>query len=251
MSMFSTWHHRLVDICTAVAIAIAALLSSRGNWKEIMGMSGNIYAADKSKFDHSFSGWSVWLEPEENAAIDATMEELRVSCGGEPKGVVPFTPHVTLMYNLPPFQDADPAEKLKACREKFRSRYATRRGLSLLPTEFGNIKFPRSRGGWGCSIAFLMIQPATCAVYGSDWLDGLHEICLDTFGPDERGGHLTPHLSLVYAPEDRYDYLQKYASSKREKAYTKSLGGLPVKYLSLWSTEGRIQDWYRIAKIPL
>ena len=59
---------------------------------------------DKSKFDHKFSGWSVWLEPEITESLSAEMSYLRQACGGKECGVVPYTPHITLLYNIRPFE---------------------------------------------------------------------------------------------------------------------------------------------------
>ena len=59
-----------------------------------------------SKFTHSFSGWSVWIEPSpeapETKSIEHEMESLALKCGGESSGVHRFPPHCTLLYNFNP-----------------------------------------------------------------------------------------------------------------------------------------------------
>ncbi len=59
-----------------------------------------------SKFAHSFSGWSVWIEPSpeapETKSIEHEMESIALKCGGEFSGVHRFPPHCTLLYNFNP-----------------------------------------------------------------------------------------------------------------------------------------------------
>jgi 2'-5' RNA ligase len=260
---------------------------------------------DKSKFDHIFSGWSVWIEPEDDDMIDHAMAELQTACGGPASGAASFVPHVTLMYNLPPFREDETSttkrsnnpqqDRLQACWDEFvKKKYGDNQQQTttnigddddgdhlvlssssqktIVPTEWYSFHYPKSADdgkGFGCSIALLLIEP-------TEWLVSLQEICRKILGPDERS-KFTPHLSLVYAPEDRSDYLKEYVETKQQadkvlleggnNKATKTTtvvdhvvippptatynGALPVKFLSLWSTQGRIQDWYRIAKIPI
>jgi 2'-5' RNA ligase len=233
---------------------------------------------ENSKFDHIFSGWSVWIEPEDDDIIDNLMTELQTACGGQASGAASFVPHVTLLYNLPPLlqdENCNSQDRLQACWNEFvnkndHNNHSTAAAaaasdddkvLSILPTDWYYFHYPKSADdgkGFGCSIALLLIEP-------TKWLVSLQETCRKILGPDERNKFI-PHLSLVYAPEDRSDYLQGYVETKRadkvllgnntttelvDDMHATHNGGLPIKYLSSWSTQGRIQDWYRIAKIPI
>jgi 2'-5' RNA ligase len=255
---------------------------------------------DKSKFDHVFSGWSVWIEPEVTPALEETMEYLSTACGGEACGVAPIVPHVTLLYNLEEsyLEDADPQELLAKCWEQFQANHRTLVPVvshttnlpthhhtrkesephaeedsemsqssfttsgddklrsttggterSVTPYDWYYHHYPKSAddgNGFGCSIALLLMEP-------SRWLQDLQEACQEILGPDERTKFI-PHLSLVYAPEAREAFLTRYIQEQQEvvpKSNSFVGQAFRVKYLSLWSTQGRIHDWYRIAKLPL
>ena len=68
------------------------------------GTETNIETNDLTKFDHVFSGWSIWLEPERTKPLQQEMSYLERSCGGKECGVMPFVPHLTLLYNIRPFK---------------------------------------------------------------------------------------------------------------------------------------------------
>ena len=60
----------------------------------------DIDSYDRSKFDHVFSGLSIWLEPEISPELQEEMSYLEQQCGGKECGVMPFVPHITLLYNI-------------------------------------------------------------------------------------------------------------------------------------------------------
>ena len=53
-------------------------------------------------FDHIFSGYSVWLEPQldDAALFRSAMADLSRKCGGPSRGCHEFEPHCTLLYNI-------------------------------------------------------------------------------------------------------------------------------------------------------
>lgn len=63
--------------------------------------AGSTHNDPSQHFDHEFSGWSVWVEPCEEASkkLRIEMRDLANRCGGESRGVHDFTPHCTLLYN--------------------------------------------------------------------------------------------------------------------------------------------------------
>jgi 2'-5' RNA ligase len=244
---------------------------------------------DKSKFDHFFSGWSVWIEPEATPELEETMEYLSTACGGEACGVAPTVPHITLLYNLKELylEDENPQDLLARCWKQFQANHqhthttnlptnpqkesappaeediemsrsssttsvddkprATTIGAerSITPYDWYYHHYPKSADdgkGFGCSIALLLIEP-------SRWLQDLQEACQEILGPDERA-KFTPHLSLVYAPEAREAFLTRYIQEQQQdNAFVGQ--AFRAKYMSLWSTQGRIHEWYKIAQIPL
>jgi 2'-5' RNA ligase len=204
---------------------------------------------DMSNFDHEFSGMSVWLEPEPNAAMDRKMGFLQQCCGGDECGVSSFDPHVTLLYNIhnSRFQDGDPQATLRKCWELFQSKQENHllHDATISASDWYYLHYPKSADdgkGFGCSISLLLMEK-------SRWLEDLQQACVNAFGQGERKGFI-PHLSMVYAPEDAEPFLVKYTGEERKiKTFLKE--PMPLKYLSLWSTQGRISEWYPILKIPM
>jgi hypothetical protein len=115
--------------------------------------------------------------------------------------------------------------------------------------------------GFGCVIALLVIERQS-------WLIDLYEACQTVFGRDEQRppDNFLPHLSLVYAPESKGRGIKSYVERKQQHQQQQQQE-LPdewefddcdeeqqpsvAKYLSMWSTQGTIDQWYRIAKIEL
>ena len=225
-------------------------------------------SATLDKFDHLFEGWSVWIEPdeEESTSIVQEIEYLSVKCGGAEKGVYPFAPHCTLLYNIPPLTDisdesVESKEKLEKllikCIDKFRQSTSNgqedtpdesvhNQRLQLVPTSFYYFAYPKHADngkGFGCVISLLILKQTAA-------LHKLHAAVMATFPPDERHSNFVPHVSFVYAPESRAEWLQQYTSDlKRDKQAL--LKPFCAKYLSLWSTKGQVNDWYRIARVNL
>lgn len=244
-------------------------------------------------FDHDFSGWSVWLEPEPTEFLRETMACLRASCGGPPRGVHPFVPHLTLLYNVPPESfrhrrrrrgaadgdDEVEEEEEEDDDEAFSSRLRQRledvwRGVSgsqdtsdaarsrsidsssrathsvppeeverdepareyprsvagmttevastesdeimtthtVKPCDWFAFHYPKSADngtGFGATIALLWVE-------NEPWLQALYETCNEEFGCGQRSG-FQPHLSLVYAPEAKRDFLRDYVASQKQQ----------------------------------
>ena len=262
-------------------------------------------AYDTTTFNHAFSGWSIWIEPEECNALQKEMTYLQKTCaaGGHPdnnddRGVHPFVPHVTVLYNLqskPDLATVDLEQLLQNCWKQLQQRLQQTESMSSSPSsssslsslennetpttrtpsvgdedmnitkdelELSSTNFPLNLTDWysflypkdadggrgfGCSIALLLIEPTT------KWLLELHSACRQVFGNDERGAgalSFVPHLSCVYAPESCEELLQEYTKRQiRDQLLIKR--SLNARYLSLWSTEGTVDQWHRIAKIAI
>lgn len=108
---------------------------------------------------------------------------------------------------------------------------------------------------------------------GNDSDDDGNNINNNNEGVDEP--RFRPHMALVYAPEDQENvtngFLKRYTEqNEEEKRYETWLPGGEIdqsingnsgieassvgwnaKYLSLWSTEGTLDDWYPIFKLDL
>lgn len=263
---------------------------------------------DRSKFEHEFQGFSIWLEPEETESLSRIMSDLQNECGGPAAGVYAFVPHITILYNIdipPLLLDAvttdnshNAAQSLQQCLKRLAQEYdeysnnsnsnfqeqepqpqkqelwndneptdseematahsptsahhftpTTAPRWSLTASDWYHLHYPKSADngkGFGCDICLLLIQPTS-------WLDNLWTSCCQQFGIGERSNFI-PHLSVVYAPESRGPFLKAFVerqqAAEKQQQLLESIvqrGG----YLSLWSTQGPIQDWHRIAKIPL
>ena len=150
--------------------------------------------------------------------------------------------------------------------------------LQLIPDSHFYFPYPKtadSGRGFGCCISLIILRT-------TPQLQVLHDIVRKSFPPDERHGdnkddeemekqepRFRPHMALVYAPEDHENvvngWLKKYTEqSEQEKRYTKWIPveqdrtnksevsiGWNAKYLSLWSTNGTVDEWYPIVKLDL
>mmetsp|Transcript_8251 Transcript_8251/g.17456 ORF Transcript_8251/g.17456 Transcript_8251/m.17456 type:complete len:234 (-) Transcript_8251:44-745(-) len=226
--------------------------------------------SDKSdNFDHVFSGFSVWLEPcpfEADSLINE-MDYLADKCGGKSAGLHGFVPHCTLLYNIPEeYCSPDPSisgdveqmghNLLERCLHRFKEEWKggeSRRDSSrieLTPESFYYFDYPKTADdgrGFGCVISLLMIA-------NTPQLRLVHDAAVSTFPPDERHaeakGKFIPHMALVYAPENKAQYLSERTNQMgHEKRHL--LKPLRARYLSLWSTRGQVKDWYRVAKVQL
>jgi hypothetical protein len=157
--------------------------------------------------------------------------------------------------------------------------------LHLIPTYQYYFPYPKTADngkGFGCCISLLILDT-------THQLKLLHDIVRNRFPPDERHGgnnsddcndnndedeeerkepRFRPHMALVYAPEDHENvinrWLEKYTlQNEEEKRYAQWIPakqdhvgddasvGWNAKYLSLWSTEGNLDEWYPIFKLDL
>ena len=158
--------------------------------------------------------------------------------------------------------------------------------LQLIPTSQYYFPYPKTADngkGFGCCISLLILET-------TPQLKLLHDIVRKRFPPDERHGdddnndhdgdcndnskeeeeggaeekaRFRPHMALVYAPEDQENvtngFLKQYTGQsdeeKRYKAWIlpkeQSRVGWNSKYLSIWSTEGTLDQWYPICKLDL
>lgn len=71
----------------------------------------------------------------------------------------------------------------------------------------------------------------------------LQKLVSQTFPPDERQDNFVPHVSLVSAPESKAEWLQERTKHLQEQRKDLLLP-LKARYLSLWSTQGELKDWY-------
>eukprot|EP00986_Skeletonema_menzelii_P018753 scaffold26700_cov147-Skeletonema_menzelii.AAC.2 len=153
--------------------------------------------------------------------------------------------------------------------------------IQLIPTSQYYFPYPKTADngkGFGCCISLLILDT-------TPHLKLLHDIVRNRFPPDERHGEdgndegaeetkFRPHMALVYAPEDQENgtnrFLEKYtAQNDQEKRYENWIPktqkdraidendgkngslGWNAKYLSIWSTEGTLDEWYPIFKLDL
>lgn len=81
--------------------------------------------------------------------------------------------------------------------------------------------------------------------------DGVEDHGDDDLAGCRIGGEpFVPHLALVYAAEEHHERLKV----ETERRNTLSKGGLKpmeVRYLSVWCTEGRIEEWRLVARVEV
>ena len=221
-------------------------------------------------FNHSFEGWSVWIEPceKECEGMVKEIEFLAEKCGGADSGMHPFMPHCTLLYNLAPMADAVLSKQelghqmLQQCLDKFRhecspesttcqknsdqTATANAQHVQLVPKSFFFFPYPKHADngkGFGCVISLILLEKTSM-------LQLLHEAVTFVFPPDERQENFVPHVSLVYAPETTTEWLQEQTLNM-ERHQKDLLQPVNARYLSLWSTQGQLHEWYRISRAEL
>jgi len=156
------------------------------------------------------------------------MDYLRKVTGGEATGVYKFPPHLTLLYNFEPFSTDQPRshakELLKRSRDRFRSQLKlcndkpsirNIENTELVPEKWFSFDYPKSAdsgNGFGAAISLLTFQ-------NRQELSSLREEVQLTFPVDERQSKFHPHMSLVYAPQDSLDFLQKYTAQLQHEQF--------------------------------
>ena len=146
------------------------------------------------------------------------------------------------------------------------------RPIEMDATSYYYFPYPKTADdgrGFGCVISMLLID-------NTPQLQSLHDAAYAVFPPDERhaeaGGTFTPHLALVYAPECYGDWLQKWTDDANAAASTSNattaggggskgkseddhrtslIGKMRAGCISVWRTEGSIDQWYKVASLEL
>jgi hypothetical protein len=145
------------------------------------------------------------------------------------------------------------SELLNECVDKFQQMaepndthdYSNQSHVQFCPTSFYYFPYPKHADngrGFGCAISMILLERTQA-------LQKLYESVRTVFPPDERNEFI-PHVSLVYAPESRGEWLQSLTSKMNEERID-LLGPFRARYLSLWSTQGEISDWYRICRVEM
>lgn len=124
--------------------------------------------------------------------------------------------------------------------------------IEIKPSSFYFFPYPKTADngkGFGCVISLLILENTL-------QLQALHDATRSVFPPDERhdeaGGDFIPHMALVYAPESKFEWLKnKTEEMKNDANYEHFLQTFHGRYLSIWSTQGTLKDWKRIASLEL
>ena len=177
---------------------------------------------------------------------------------------------------------------LRQCLRDYCKQHQTEQmAIKLIPTSHYYFPYPKTADngkGFGCAISLLILET-------TPELAALHEVVSRIFPPDERHGggdkvheysnqqqqhddgaspkeevEFRPHMALIYASEEHDNvtngWLEEHTKQlEQNKQYLNWMGDAAVKcegpaawdakYLSLWSTEGTIDEWYPIAKLDL
>ena len=226
-------------------------------------------------FDHHFSGYSLWLEPFASRPLLDIMNELADKCGGEECGLTSFAPHVTLLYNIRLEDTAsndgsrtsngggmkrdgvgDAAttraiDLLRRCLREYERLEDSSEPIPMNATRYYYFPYPKSADGgrgFGCVISMLLIE-------NNKQLQAIHDAAKTVFPPDERhgeaGGSFQPHMALVYAPEQCGKELERWTDNKDAMERNDRISLMKAQTLSIWRTEGKIDNWNRVASLEL
>lgn len=219
---------------------------------------------------HKFSGYSIWLEPEQTSPLNDEVKRLAYECNSRIDGSAhTFAPHCTLLYNLTLEDEVQGVRLLHEARHDFRKVLAkgcnslekegvvleefSKEKLKVCPTHFFYFPYPKSADngrGFGCVIVMLILE-------SSQLLCKLQHIVARIFPSDERhgeGAKFQPHMALCYAAEEHSSFLRdEYSRLSSENSPSSKTLLMPFcgKYVSLWKTEGEIHEWKLVAKIEL
>lgn len=227
--------------------------------------------------DHKFSGYSVWLEPDERQGrlFSNKIESLSQRCcplnSSDEAADMVFAPHCTLLYNIHIKDECKGRDLLIEARDKFR-HYCSKniaaiephyRGKSesnsiegdgrliITPEAFYYFPYPKEADygkGFGCLILMILLEKSAA-------LAVLHSIVTEIFPSDERhgeqGGTFQPHLAFCYAAESNTWLEEEKSLLDNDSDSQELLLPFHGKYLTLWKTEGTISQWILIAKIKL
>ena len=172
-----------------------------------------------------------------------------------------FSLHMTLLYNFELLSGSSALDNgavseevaaqtyLIECREKLVQQLpfsnAMSVGLQLRPKEWLTFDYPKCADngrGFGAAISLLLVEK-------DETLLAFQQAVGSVFPVDERQ-NFTPHLSLVYAPQQALSVLTS-KTDQLQKEQVLLNESMRATSLSVWSTRGKIQDWYRVSSINL
>jgi len=175
-----------------------------------------------------------------------------------------FPLHLTLLYNFElkfsmnngdnMSAETEAAQNLlKQCRDRLLQESSTTNntlteGVLLHPEEWFTFDYPTSAdngNGFGAVISLMILEKDDPA------LQQLHQTVCTVFPAGERQS-FTPHLSLVYAPQQSLASLTFQTDQlQKEKILLRDEQILCATTLSVWSTRGPTKEWYKVASINL
>ena len=202
----------------------------------------------------------MWLELEERdenvAQLHCLMDQMRCTAFQKEASKHEFPLHMTLLYNfdlIAPNDDCLSEEEaahrlLIHCSKRIRETAPAATDVQLQPKEWFTLDYPKSADngkGFGAAVSLLIVEKDLA-------LQQLHETVRSVFPDDERQNHnFTPHLSLVYAPQQSLQTLKTVTDRLQEEEYLLNGAPLRAKNLSVWSTRGPTCEWYRVSTISL
>lgn len=226
----------------------------------------------------------------EAQAIANEIKTIAEMCGGATNGAHEFAPHCTLLYNFDPkalLEDPYSSEICKSddsqgcehsetaieqklarrllqkCKDvfhqKLRKMAMPPEEFFLKPSDFYFFPYPTEADdgkGFGCVIPLLLLD-------NCPWLQLLHDVVYDVFPPDERhrkdclekerlpnNGKFIPHIALGYVPEV-YDSAVNQHVTYLKYNRIDLLESLPLGSISLWNTEGYVDNWTFVDSVEL
>lgn len=199
-------------------------------------------ATKRNPLEWEFHGLTLWIELEEFE------NDLTLACKymSTSHGVQEIPqPHITAIYGMTHLSVAEAKARLRSIPNKILTWPPFRRPIGVVQdiAVAGN-------PGQVCSVAWAQLTLSSSSEH-EDALDALYDIFygIDVTEKNERHRPWTPHSSIVYDnPEETVLSLSSVFAciAKYPTLLTKERR---VKGISLWSTNGKMENWKRLDRI--
>ena len=183
----------------------------------------------------SFIGHSLWMVPKNGSASYTAYSKLVADMSSE-LGTFQFIPHITLV-----------AAMLKGEEDVLTRTKALAKELAPYKFEFDNISYRDAY--FQC--VYAQMKPTKEVLQANN-------LARQYFPERQSDAAYKPHLSLIYGDfsehKKQQDIIPKLHNAMKDHHHDNNddaIAVIPVDAIEIWSTQGDVKDWYKVARIPL